>query len=158
MDSKATKEYVRYAVDLLLRGGTLKDVKGISTDELEAVYSIAFNFYNTGKYDEADTLFSLLTIFDHLNEKYWFGLGAARQAKKDYDAAIAAYTYATLLNAHDPRPMYHTATCLLALGDKEEAAKAIANIEELADKNSEQGRKYLAKAAELKKTIMGNEE
>ena len=50
-------------------------------------------------------------------------------------------------------PKYHAAACLLAAGDKVQAAKAVASIEELTDKDSEQGRIYLAKAAELRKMI-----
>lgn len=153
MDVKAAKEYLKLSIDTILAGGTLKDIKGISSDELEAVYAIAYNLYKTGKLDDADTLFKFLTTYDHMNQKYWFGLGAVRQAMKKFDAACSAYSYASLLDIRDPRPKYHAATCHLATGDKVKAAKAVASIEAITDKNSEQGRTYLAKAAELRKLI-----
>ena len=68
---------------LIEKRATLKQMKGVTNDELEAVYSLAFGYYQTGKYEEAHKLFQFLVLFDHLNAKYWFGLGATQQALRD---------------------------------------------------------------------------
>lgn len=149
MDDKAKQEYIDFAVETLLKGGTLKEIRGISNDELEAVYTVAYNFYRAGQYKEADTLFCFLTQFDHLNPKFWIGLGAVRQAKKEFEAAFDAYSYAAFLNARDPKPQYYAAVCLLALGEKEKAATVLSTMEQVCEKDSENARKYFAKAKEL---------
>ena len=45
---------------------TLKQVKGVTNGELEAVYSLAFGYYRTGKYDEALKLFQFLKLCQFL--------------------------------------------------------------------------------------------
>ena len=104
---------------LIEKGSTLKQLKGVSNEELEAVYSLAFGYYRTGKYDEASKLFQFLVLFDHLNAKFWFGLGAVQQAMKDYQGAVASYGYCSFLNLENPKPQLHAAECFLALGGPE---------------------------------------
>ena len=148
-----TQAQIEEAAKKFMNGSTIKELKGLTTTEMEAVYSLAFNFYRTGKFDDAEKLFNFLALFDHLNAKYWFGVGAVRQAKKNYPAALQAYVYASFLDIRDPRPQFHAAECYMALGDKLHAASAINALEEFVDRKSERGRTYLAKAQELKATI-----
>lgn len=148
-----TQEKVKEAAQAFMEGATMKELKGISNEEMEAVYSLAFNFYRTGKYDDAEKLFNFLALFDHLNAKFWFGVGAVRQAKKNYEMAVQAYAYASFLDITNPKPQYHAAECFLAMGDKRNAASSIFALEEFSDANSEAGRTYRAKAEELKKLI-----
>ena len=49
---------------------TLGELKGISHQELEAVYSLGVTHYRTGRYEDASKLFQFLVLFDHLNPKY----------------------------------------------------------------------------------------
>ena len=153
MDEKNMMETIENAAKAFMEGATIKELRGLTNDEMEAVYSLAFNFYRTGKFDDAEKLFNFLALFDHLNAKYWFGVGAVRQAKKNFAMAIQAYTYAAFLDIHDPKPQYHAAECYLAIGDKVHAASAINAIEEFADRNTERGRSYLAKAEEMKRLL-----
>ena len=115
---------------LIETGATLKQLKGVSNAELEAVYSLAFGYYRTGKYDEAAKLFQFLVLFDHLNAKFWFGLGAVQQAMKDYQGAVASYGYCSFLNLENPKPQLHAAECFLALGDKRNAASSLEALNE----------------------------
>ncbi len=134
---------------------TLRDLKGITTDEMEAVYSLGFNFYNTGRYDDAEKVFKFLVMFDHMSPKYWMGLAAVQQVKKDYASATTSYAYASFLDIHDPKPQYHAAECFLAMGDVENATSALEALKAFAPKDTERGRTYLEKAAELE-TRMAN--
>ena len=115
IDTKKVAEAVK---SLAMDGSTLKQLKGVTNDELEAVYSLAFGYYRTGKFDEALKLFQFLVLFDHLNAKFWFGLGAVQQATKNYQDAVASYGYCSFLNLENPKPQLHAAECFLALGDK----------------------------------------
>ena len=132
---------------------TLKQVKGVTNGELEAVYSLAFGYYRTGKYDEALKLFQFLVLFDHLNAKFWFGLGATQQAIKDYQGAVASYGYCSFLNLENPKPQYHAAECFLAIGDKRNAASSLEALNEYCPENTDVGREYRAKAAKLREMI-----
>ena len=138
---------------LITKGETLKQLKGVSNEELEAVYSLAFGYYRTGKYDEAFKLFQFLVLFDHLNAKFWFGLGATQQALKDYESAVASYGYCSFLNLENPKPQFHAAECFLALGDKRNAASSLEALDAYCPKNTEIGREYRAKAARLREVV-----
>ena len=134
---------------------TVRELKGITDAEMEAVYSLGFNFYRTGNMENAEKVFKFLVLFDHFNPKYWIGMGAVLQLKKQYQGAITAYAYASFLDIHNPKPQYHAAECYLALGDRVNAASALAALERFAPDDAECGREYRAKAVELKKLIDG---
>jgi tetratricopeptide (TPR) repeat protein len=88
-----------------------------------------------------------------LNAKYWFGLGAAQQALKDFQNAAVSYGYCSFLKLDNPKPQLHAAECFLALGDKRSAASALEALNEYCPTNTDIGREYRAKAAVLRKTI-----
>ena len=148
-----TKERIAEAAKAFANGATMKEVRGITNDELEAVYSLGFGYYNTGKFEDAQKLFEFLVLFDHLSTKYWFALGAVQQAQKEYQKAISSYSYSSFLDLENPKPQFHAAECYLALGDKANAASAIMALEQYCPKGTDVCREYLAKAAELRKTI-----
>ncbi len=150
ISEQAILESVRLFVET---NPTIGELRGISPAELEAVYSLGFNYYRTGKYDEASKIFRFLVIFDHLNAKYWLALGAVQQVQKDYQNAITSYAYSSFLDLHNPKPQFHAAECFLALGDRDNASSALQALEEYCPKTGEPGAEYRAKAAELKKLI-----
>lgn len=127
--------------DMLLeffgKGGTFKDLKNMSDDAMEAIYSVAYNLYQGGKYEEAQKVFQFLCFYDHFNRKYFMGLGACQQMMKQYDNAIEIFTFATVLDADDPRPMIYIGDCHLAKGDKEKARMSYETALEWAGDNSE---------------------
>ena len=150
IDPKKIAEGVKTLIE---KGSTLKQMKGITNDELEAVYSLAFSYYRTGKYDEAVKLFQFLVLFDHLNAKYWFGLGAVQQATKDYQNAVVSYGYCSFLKLDNPKPQLHAAECFLALGDKRSAASALFALNEYCPTDTDIGREYRAKAEKLRELV-----
>ena len=151
---KIDTEKISQGVKALLKdNATLKQLKGVSNAELEAVYSLAFGYYRTGRYDEALKLFQFLVLFDHLNEKYWMGLGAVQQVLKEYNNAIVSYGYCSFLRLDNPKPQLHAAECFLALGDKRNAASSLEALNEYCPKDTEIGREYRAKAAKLRELI-----
>lgn len=152
--AQVTEEDIKKAAQSFINdGATLKELKGISNAEMEAVYSLAFNYYRTGKFDDAAKLFNFLAFFDHLNAKYWFGVGAVRQATKNFAQAVQAYAYSSFLDISNPKPQYHAAECFLAMGDKKNAASSLEALEEFCPRDTEIGREYRAKAAELRKLV-----
>ena len=106
------------------KGGTFKDLKDMSDDAMEAIYSVAYNLYQGGKYEEAQKVFQFLCFYDHFNRKYFMGLGACQQMLKEYENAIEIFSFTTILDSEDPRPMLYIGDCQLALGNQEEAISA----------------------------------
>jgi len=138
---------------LIKENATLKQLKGVSNEELEAVYALAFGYYRTGKYDEALKLFQFLVLFDHLNAKFWMGLGAVQQVLKDYQNAVVSYGYCSFLKLDNPKPQLHAAECFLAMGDKRNAASSLEALNEYCPTDTDIGREYRAKAAKLRELI-----
>ena len=134
---------------------TVRDLKGITESEMEAVYSLGYNYYRTGNVENAEKVFKFLVLFDHLNPKFWMGLGAVRQVKGDLAGADAAYSYASFLDLSDPKPQFHAAECYLSMGDRESAASALESLERFAPTETERARFYRSKAAALKMQIKG---
>ena len=151
--AQITQTEIAEAAKKFMDGATIKELKGITNDEMEAVYSLAFNYYRTGRYDEAEKLFNFLALFDHLNQKFWVGVGAVRQVKKDFSGAVQAYGYASFLDLSNPKPQLHAAECFLALGDKRNAASSLEALDRFCPADTELGREYRAKAAELRKLV-----
>ena len=148
-----TKKIAESVKSLIKDGSTLKQLKGVSNEELEAVYSLAFGYYRTGKYDEALKLFQFLVLFDHLNAKFWMGLGAVQQVLKDYQNAVVSYGYCSFLKLDNPKPQLHAAECFLAMGDKRNAASSLEALNEYCPKDTDIGREYRAKSAKLRELI-----
>ena len=133
---------------------TMRELKGITKAEMEAVYSVGFNMYRTGRYDDAEKIFRFLVLFDHLEPKYWLGVGAVQQVRKDYQGAIASYGYSSFLDLSNPKPQLHAAECFLALGDKVNAASSLMALDKYCPSESTPvGREYRAKAAEMRKLV-----
>jgi type III secretion system low calcium response chaperone LcrH/SycD len=113
------------ALDIVAKGGTLKDVRGLTDEDIETVYTIGFNLYKQGKYGEAEPLFEFACLYSNVEERYWVALGSCRQMLKNYKAAIDAYGFGYLLDSDNPWPVIHTAVCYLALSDKAQAKDAL---------------------------------
>lgn len=128
-----TEDQLKSVVDqFLTQGATFKELKGFTEDELEAVYSVAYNLLRSGKLDDAEKVFRFLCFFDHLSHKFWLGLGACRKAMKNFQGAVDAFGLAGLLDLHDPRPALQAAECHIQMGNPEAAVSALNSIEKFA--------------------------
>ncbi len=157
MEKKIDAAQIAERVKAIIKdNATLKQLKGVTNAELEAVYSLAFGYYQTGKFNEALKLFQFLVLFDHLNKKYWMGLGAVQQVLKDYQNAVVSYGYCSFLDLENPKPQLHAAECFLALGDKRSAASALYALNEYCPTDTDIGREYRAKAQKLR-ALVGEE-
>ena len=155
MSTEITNDKIAEAAEKFANGfATMRELKGITKAEMEAVYSVGFNMYRTGRYDDAEKIFRFLVLFDHLEPKYWLGVGAVQQVRKDYQGAIASYGYSSFLDLSNPKPQLHAAECFLALGDKVNAASSLMALDKYCPPESTPiSREYRAKAAEMRKLI-----
>ena len=155
MSTEINEDIIAAAAQQFATGfATMRELKGITKAEMEAVYSVGFNMYRTGRYDDAEKIFRFLVLFDHLEPKYWMGVGAVQQVRKDYQGAIASYGYASFLDLSNPKPQLHAAECFLALGDKANAASSLVALDKYCPpETTEIGREYRAPAAEMRKLV-----
>ncbi len=147
------KNIKEVAKKLFEDGATLGELKGITPRELNAVYQMGLGFYNTGRYDDAEKVFTFLVMFDHLEPKYWTAVGAVQQVKKNFEKAKSCYVQASMLDIHSPKPQYYVAECYLALGQKDDALASLDTLLEYCNGTDEVTREFRAKAEELKKKI-----
>lgn len=152
--TKDTDTLAKDVMKKIMEGYTASQVKGITPEEMEAVYSVGFNFYQTGKFAEAEKIFAFLVLMNHLDSKYWTALGAVRQVQKQLDKAIEAYGMASFLDLHNSKARYFAAECFWQKGDKDNALSALAGLEVYAD-NSATSQEFVAKGKALKATIEG---
>lgn len=130
----------------LTKGMTVKDLKKITDQEMEAIYSVGYNYYRHGKYKEAKSIFSLLCKYDQYEPKYWIGVGSTQQMLKNYKQAIDAYSFAVMLNPLDPKVHRYVTDCFLALKDYEKAQGSLESLIMVCE--DDEGLKEVKKEAE----------
>ncbi len=113
------------ALEVLSAGGTLKDVRGLSREDLETIYAIGYNLYNQALYEKAEPMFQFACFYEHTEARYWVALGNCRQMGKKYQAAIDAFGMGYALDQANPWPVIQAAICYLALQDKDQAGEAL---------------------------------
>ncbi|ELA8151454.1 SycD/LcrH family type III secretion system chaperone VcrH [Vibrio parahaemolyticus] len=118
-------------LSFLEEGGTLKMLHDVSADTIEHIYAVGYNFFQSGKIEEAAKVFQLLSMLDHYQARFFIGLGAARQELGEYLQAIDAYSYAALVDINDPRPPFHSAECHLKLEQLTEAESGFYSAKEM---------------------------
>jgi len=119
------------------KGRTLGDIHGLNPQDLEAIYSVAFNLYNNAKFDEALKVFKFLCLHDHFSQKFWMGMAATQQMLKKYREAATSYGYAYILDSNNPRAPLHAADCFMAYGNLKDAESALNLVLELTEDKPE---------------------
>lgn len=147
------KQFSQIVDDFLNNQKTLKDLKGITNEEMEACYAAAYNLYNNGRFDDADNIFTMLCYYDNRQPKYWMGLGATRQMRKLYEAAAEAYGMGFMLNFTDPRFPFHAADCFLAIKDYDRARKALVAVIEVVKTSETTKKEFLALKEQAEKLL-----
>lgn len=112
-------------VDAMVHHGvTLAHVRGITPDELEAVYSVSLEELEAGQLDEAFEHASLLVTHDPWDRRYHLALALCLQQQGLHDAAARFYAQALALDATDALAAYRIGECLLAMQEFADAREA----------------------------------
>ena len=149
MKTEELIERMKGVIEGFAAGKTVAEMRGLSPDEVEAIYSLGYTYYQVGKLDEAEKVFRFVCFMDHLDGKYWLALGAVLQSKRQLDEAVKVYANILLMNMNEPRAYYRIAECKLALGNRDEAREALEILEKTADVKTAVGREYVAKARKM---------
>ena len=148
-------ERMKGVIEGFAAGKTVAEMRGLSPDEVEAIYSLGYTYYQVGKLDEAEKVFRFVCFMDHLDSKYWLALGAVLQSKRQLDEAVKVYANILLMNMNESRAYYRIAECKLALGNRAEAKEALEMLEKTADVKTAVGREYVAKARKMVERLKG---
>jgi type III secretion system low calcium response chaperone LcrH/SycD len=100
----------------MLRGHSIAEIHGVSTEDMDTLYAFAHRFYQEGRLQEAERFFHFLCIYDMYNSDYWCGYAAIKQLQGQYQRAIEVYSVAFHQGKDDYRPMFYIGQCQLALG------------------------------------------
>lgn len=119
------EQFEEFVLNFFKNFKSFGNVHGLDEDNLEAMYSAGYNYYNHGKYQEALDLFLVLKRLNHFEAKYVMAIGACKQMLKDWQGAIDSYGLVLHMTPLNPMPAFHCAECLLQLGDKVKAKKAL---------------------------------
>lgn len=97
---------------------TMAELFDIPQSSLDACYTLAYNFYSSDKYGDAEVMFRMLCQYQHLEPKHWIGLGCTRQKQGDYQEAAICFSKAAQLGG-SPRikPLFLLAQCCTAVED-----------------------------------------
>ena len=109
----------------VLSGVAIGDLCGLTSNDLELIYSMGRTYYQNAKYEDAETVFRFLTVMEYSVSKYWMALAATLQMKKEYHEAACVYGYAAFFDLDDPRPHLQAGFCLMQLGMNEPAIDAL---------------------------------
>lgn len=127
----------------VLDGAPLKDLHGISDEQMNDLYAFAYEFYEQGRLNDAEKFFHFLCIYDFHNAQYWMGLAAVHQLKQNYQKAVDLYAVAFAQGKNDYRPMLYAGQCQLALG---KAGKAKLCFEYVIERVEDRGMREQAQA------------
>lgn len=115
------EEKLMEALAHLSEGGVLQNFKKIDESLLVSIYSIGYQYYQSGRYPEAVQLFQFLCLYDHLNVRYFKAMAAAQFMLKNYQHAMELYSWCYYLESDNPEYPFQSGLCHLALGHLEEA-------------------------------------
>lgn len=128
---------VSTAVEKIISGEELSDVLGVSATQIQAQAALAYNLYQQGKLQEAETIFRGLTGVNTKSPYGYAGLGAVAMAKRpsDLTTAYENISKAAALAPNDPTVQANLGEVLLRQGKFEEAGQQFKKALEL-DPNS----------------------
>lgn len=109
----------------LRQGHTLGQLMGMTRQSQEQLYLLAYRFYGQAKYEQAEQMFRLLTVANHLDRRFSLGCGACAHMLRRHADAVAYYGLACLLDLTDPLPPMYMAEHLLAQGDRAKARQML---------------------------------
>lgn len=126
---QAAQEIIR---KVIVEGKTIQEAAGISATLLEDIYSIAYAYYNQGKYKEAVSLFHFLASTSP-SYKFVLGLAASHHQMGSYSDAISGFLLALHIEPEDPTPAYYVADCFLRQNNLQGADDFLAVTIEMAE-------------------------
>ncbi len=117
MSQAIPDEFKSQLNELLTPAVTFGELKGLKPETLETMYSVAHTLYESNQYQKAREIFQTLTLLNHFEYKYFFGLASCLQMEKNYERAAHTFGLCYMLEPEEPAVPFHSAYCHMMLGD-----------------------------------------
>lgn len=147
MDAKAQSPASLWLA-YLAKGGSLRELRGLDSSQLETMYKVAFSRFNSALYEDALLIFRHLCLLDHNNYRYFLGLGATQAEMQHYAQAAATLAHAIKLERDDPRASIAMGGCFIELRQMALAKQALSEAIKRAEKTKKWSQE-LKKARQL---------
>lgn len=121
LDKEKARAIAKEVLEQMEEGMTLQEATGVSNETLEEIYSLAYGFYNQGKYKESAALFEFLAGASPTTYKYVLGLASSYHQLGAYEEASAGFFIALNIESDNPIPAYYIMDCFLKQNLLEEA-------------------------------------
>jgi type III secretion system low calcium response chaperone LcrH/SycD len=152
--SDFSQEDIQSIIDAMADGFTPAEAAGVEQARLEALYALGHSLYSSGEYQDAETAFRALCLYDYRDNRFWMGLGASLQAQNKLALATEVYSMAGLATSlKDPAPFYYAGLCFLKMGDLESADGSFSAMEVMGEPGNDKDEAFKAKAANLRVVI-----
>lgn len=112
------------ALEALGQGATVGDLKGVTQEQLEGMYAVAYQLHACKDYEKAEPVFAVLCLLDHMDKRFWLGLADTKMQLGKYEPALEAFGMAAMMDFNNPVPSFQAGMCFLAVKNKKEAANA----------------------------------
>lgn len=128
---------------------TIAQLRGLSREDLEVLYTYGFNMIGSGKLQQAEDIFINLCMIDPLEAKNHYCLGVVRQMQKRWHFAAEDFNRFLAMDATNPEGYLRIGECERALGRHDSARDYF----ETALAHAEKGRGPDTAVAEAKKAL-----
>jgi len=106
----------------------MKEALGVTPESEEALYSYAYQLFNSGKYKQAWGCFWFLRSLESTSYRYNFAIAACHQYMKQYHDAASTYLIASMIDPENPVPHFHMYECFLMLNRPQDALWCLENV------------------------------
>jgi len=127
---------------LAASGHTLAEVRGISSDELDALYGVGYDLCNEGSFHHALPIALQLVLHAPREPRYSFMAGSCLQRQNQPEQAVLLFAQTLLLQPDDAAAAYRLGESLLAIDRNEEARDVLLETVELCRGNERYRRIY----------------
>lgn len=127
---------------LAASGQTLAEIRGITSDELDALYDVAHELCDEGSFHHALPIALQLVLHAPRNPRYSFMAASCLQRQNQPEHAVLLFTQTLLLQQENAAAAYRLAECLLALNHHEEARQVLLETVELCRGNERYRKLY----------------
>lgn len=149
-DLLKAQDKIATLLEILAQGGSLASVQGISQEQVEAFYALAYAQYEAGNYDNALKIFNALVLLNSTDVRFYMGQAACCQALKKYENAIEIYSRAFFIDGlKNPEILYNSAMCFLKLGQRQEALDLLEHVDNFASPDNERHQLFLKRCKQL---------
>ncbi len=116
---------------LAASGRTLAEVRGISTDELDALYGVGYDLCNEGSFHHALPIALQLVLHAPREPRYSFMAASCLQRQNQPEQAMLLFAQTLLLQPEDAAAAYRLSECLIVLDRQDEAHDLLLETVEL---------------------------